>query len=436
MDEIPLFHETSRVGRIERRGSNDIVFSYDNAWLLHPQAFPISMTMPLSHNAVSGEILIPWLANLLPEGEQIQTIGRKLGASTGDVLALLLQLGVDTAGALSIGRPANRQLPHSAPIGNEVDLERVINEIPKRPFLVGEEGVSMSLAGAQSKLPVIVNERGLSIPLNGFPSTHILKPDNDRLEGSVQNEAFSMVLARLSGLRSAGVTTGRAGARSYLLVTRYDREWSSGSLRRLHQEDFCQALGRWPAQKYEHNQTGGRGPGVSDLLGAARKYLPPLDVLSMLDATVFNVLITNTDAHAKNYSILIGGRGLSLAPLYDLMVADAWNGLTRNMAQDIGGQRRGEHVQARHWERMARESGFSPKLLLKRVASLAVKVEANIPAALEQVQSMPAGGHFMLDLFADAVRKRVKTVLVNLDRHDPEPKPDVNLTSLGGRPSA
>ena len=109
----------------------------------------------------------------------------------------------------------------------------------------------------------------------------------------------------------------------------------------------------------------------------------------MLDATVFNVLITNTDAHAKNYSILIGGRGLSLAPLYDLMVADAWSGLTRNMAQDIGGQRRGEHVQARHWERMARESGFSPKLLLKRVASLAVKVEANIPAALEHAGRRP-----------------------------------------------
>ena len=142
----------------------------------------------------------------------------------------------------------------------------LIEELPNKPFLVGEEGVSMSLAGAQTKLAVAVDDVGrIRIPMNGSPSTHILKPDTPRLPGCVQNEAFCLTLARRSKSPTPSVTTGRAGNRAYLLVSRYDRTYVNGRWRRLHQEDFCQALGRHPSDKYEANHSGASGPTLKDM---------------------------------------------------------------------------------------------------------------------------------------------------------------------------
>ena len=137
----------------------------------------------------------------------------------------------------------------------------MIEELPNKPFLVGEEGVSMSLAGVQSKIAVAVDDDGrICIPMNGSPSTHILKPDSPRLPGGVQNEAFCVTLAKRMRIPTPKVTTGRAGKRTYLLVKRYDRTDVGGRCRRLHQEDYCQALGTPPTAKYECNQTGIPGP--------------------------------------------------------------------------------------------------------------------------------------------------------------------------------
>ncbi|MFT3968018.1 MAG: HipA domain-containing protein [Sphingobium sp.] len=128
---------------------------------------------------------------------------RVLGASFEDVLGLIAETGNDLAGALSIqpavptGTPGYREVP------DEEALERIISELPARPFLVDEEGVAMSLADAQDKLPVTLRGDRIAIPVRGAASTHILKPDNPRLFGSVQNEALCMVLARRTGLATA-----------------------------------------------------------------------------------------------------------------------------------------------------------------------------------------------------------------------------------------
>ena len=203
---------------------------------------------------MSAEQFVPWLANLLPEGEPLANVGRALGTSTQDVLGILERIGTDTAGALSFGAPAVRGQPAYRLFGSEGTLERIINDLPRRPFLAGEDGVSMSLAGAQYKLPVMMVDDALAIPLNGSPSTHILKPDNDHLPGSVQNEALCLALGHLVGLKTVQARSFRAGARSYLLVQRYDRRLHNDQFERIHQEDFCQALGRPPGAKY--NTTG------------------------------------------------------------------------------------------------------------------------------------------------------------------------------------
>ena len=151
----------------------------------------------------------------MPEASQLRAIGLKLGAAPEDVIGILSEVGRDTAGAISIGKPGTTSEAGWRPVQNAKALERILEELPSKPFLVGEDGVSMSLAGVQSKLGVAIDAKGeICVPVNGAPSTYILKPDSERLYGGVQNEALCMILARRLGLNAPEVTTGTAGKRS------------------------------------------------------------------------------------------------------------------------------------------------------------------------------------------------------------------------------
>ena len=177
--------------------------------------------MPLRSGSVGAAKLLPWLANLLPE-THLAEIGQRLKVSPQDIVGLLGHIGRDTAGALSIGEPRKAGV-NLQPVPSEQALERIFDELPAKPFLVGERGVSMSLAGVQEKPPVFVDGNGrISVPVEGTPSTHVLKPDTKRLAGSVENEAFCLSLARVCGLEAAEATIGVAGKRRYLLVKRLD----------------------------------------------------------------------------------------------------------------------------------------------------------------------------------------------------------------------
>lgn len=415
MAELGVYYETRRVGTIETHADGPS-FVYEPEWLRTRGAFPLSILMPLSPRRTPPEVFEPWAANLLPEAGQLQTVGRRLGASPEDTIAILDAIGRDTAGALSIGSPGSASTGGWHPVPNETALERIITELPSKPFLVGEDGVSMSLAGVQNKIGVAVDAEGrICIPHDGAPSTHILKPDSDRLFGGVQNEALCLALARRCGLTAPPVTTGRAGKRSYLLVTRYDRIEQGGRWRRLHQEDFCQALGKPPSAKYEANQTGIKGPTLADMFALTRNAMQATDVLKLLDHVLLNVLACNTDAHAKNYSLMISGKGFTLAPVYDVMCAAAWEGITRNLAQKIAGKNRGEHLKRRHWEAFAAECGLNAPRLVRRVAELANRVLKETRGAAEEVDAMPAGTHSLMPKFVEAIEERARSILAGLD---------------------
>ncbi|WP_216856065.1 HipA N-terminal domain-containing protein [Acidisphaera sp. S103] len=203
---IPVWYQDRHVASIE----DGPVLRYDPDWLTAADAFPVSVRMPLDPGDVPAEVLIPWLQNLLPESGPLDTIGRTLGIARGDVLGLLERIGRDTAGALTIGPQGPDETPGYRDVPDDNALECIIDALPARPFLAGDEGVSMSLAGAQDKLPVAIRNGHVAIPIHGAPSTHILKPDNPRLAGSVQNEALCLTLARHSGLPAAEITTGKA----------------------------------------------------------------------------------------------------------------------------------------------------------------------------------------------------------------------------------
>jgi serine/threonine-protein kinase HipA len=421
MATLPVFFEQRRVGTIEI-DKNGPGFTYDPSWIGLRGAFPISITMPLRSERIGPDIFLPWAANLLPESEQLRTLGQLLGMARGDVIGLLSAIGGDTAGALSIGQPGRTASVQWRPIDKPQGLERLMEELPSKPFLVGEEGVSMSLAGVQTKLAVAVDQTGcVCIPMNGSPSTHILKPDAPRLGGSVQNEAFCLTLARRMKISTPSVTTGQAGKRTYLLVKRFDRTEVNGRWRRLHQEDYCQALGKPPSAKYETNQTGIRGPALKDMFELTRRHMPSIDIVHLLDMVIVNVLTCNTDAHAKNYAIVIRGNGASIAPMYDVMCGEVWENVTKNFAQKIAGERRGDRLNGRDWQRFARECGLNPRQVVDRVGILARAALAEAEAAASDVAAMPAGTHEIVDQIREAVERRARMLLAQLQelRRDP-----------------
>lgn len=407
--DFPIYYGNERVAFLTMQ-SEGVHGQYDDAWIASKEAFPISLSLPLSSNILAPESLLPWLANLLPEGDPFRAMTRALGVAPEDVLGLIERTGADLAGALRVGGPRVADHPDYRVIATDTDLEKILDDLPAKPFLVGEEGVSMSLAGAQEKLPVAVIEGRIAVPVNGAPSTHILKPDNLRLADSVINEALCMVLAKRCGLPVAEVTIGHAGKRSYLLVERYDRkEMPPGIITRIHQEDFCQATSRLPSAKYERNRTGVTGPSLAEMFSLVRDHMTALEITRLLDAVIFNVAIGNVDSHAKNYSIMLEAGGTKLAPLYDLMTGLAWAGITENHAQSIGGQVRGRHIYAKHWRRMAEACGLSPSGTVRRVQAMTRRILAELPAAKHEVAKMQAK-EVMLSVFCDEIANRSQLV--------------------------
>src|SRR3954454_24663788 len=167
MATLSVYFEQRRVGTIDI-DKNGPGFTYDRGWVGLKGAFPISITMPLRSERIASDTFLPWAANLLPESEQLRTLGQLLGMARGDVIGLLSAIGGDTAGALSIGQPGRTASVQWRPVDSPANLERVIEELPNKPFLVGEERVSMSLAGAQTKLAVAVDDEGrVCVPMNG-----------------------------------------------------------------------------------------------------------------------------------------------------------------------------------------------------------------------------------------------------------------------------
>ena len=157
----------------------------------------------------------------------------------------------------------------------------------------------------------------LAIPLNGAPSTLIVKPDNPNLPGITENEVWCLRMAQAIGIEAAQATILQTSKRTAIGVLRYDRRVGrSGQLLRLHQEDFAQANGLPPGRKYERGTLSGLD--LKTLLETGR-HVSASDALALLDQVIFNILVANTDAHAKNYSLILPvGAAPRLAPLYDV----------------------------------------------------------------------------------------------------------------------
>jgi len=358
---LDVYFGNQKAGQLIQQQNGQFSFCYDAAWLANPDALPLSLSLPLRAETFGEEFAHPFFANLLPESDLRQTIAKHLGVSVKNDFTLLEMIGGECAGAISI-YPTGSQPDKSGRyrVLTEKELVELIHKLPKRPLLVGEQGLRLSLAGAQNKLPFYFDEKKFFLPLGDFPSSHILKPAMRDFSASISNEAFCMQLANVLNLPVAEAFIFHNQVNFYY-TKRFDREMLDGKLIRLHQEDFCQALSIMPDNKYE---TEG-GPTLQDCFKLLKQHSmqPAPDQIALLEWVMFNYFIGNADAHAKNISLLLLPSGPRLAPFYDLFCTAIYPELTDKMAMKIGGENRLEWITWRHWQQFAKDIGVTEKFV-------------------------------------------------------------------------
>lgn len=357
-------------GTLLRKENGNLRFSYDPAYV-ESGGPALSLNLPLREEAYPHRDCLAFFGNLLPEEDVRRQVALATGISVANDYKLLERFGGDVAGAVTL-LPTDRDVAGGDENGIEAltaaRLDEILAHLPERPLGVDEGGeVRMSLAGAQSKLPVIEVEGGFALPLGpSRATTHILKPEPARFPGLVANEFFCMRLATEVGLQAAAVERAETpSGLPYLIVSRYDRDLTQEPIRRLHQEDFCQALGKLQVEKYQHED----GPGVREAMALIdeRSSAPARDRQQFWLALVFNILIGNCDAHGKNYSLLYDSPAPSLAPLYDLLSTAAYDELSTRLAMSINDAKYLEDVTPAAWKRLADEARVAPRFLSQRV---------------------------------------------------------------------
>jgi serine/threonine-protein kinase HipA len=351
---------------------------------------------------------------LLPEGLVREQIAAQLKLSASDSYSLLAALGRDCAGAIQVVEARRMSEPPSVRWLDREQVDALIAELPSRPLGLrgADERVRVSLAGVQRKAVLV---RGDAVrygePLNGHPTTHILKPEllDGDLDGIAVNEYFCMRLAMRCGLSAAVVELEPFADRPCLVVERFDRDLAVEPVARLHQEDLCQALGITPDFKYQHRDRAQPSyEGLARLLNV-HAVRPGRDRLAVADHTVFHVLVGNDDAHAKNMSLLHVEGGVRLAPLYDVVSTAVYPDLNQDLALGIGTAFAVEELSPLAWSDFAEDLGLRPAAFERRRRKLAERV-AGEAVALRAVARDEGWWAPVVDAVVDVVGTRVALV--------------------------
>lgn len=373
-------------------------FRYADSWRQTPGAYPLSLALPLTENSAPAATLSAVLWGLLPDNEALlQRWASRFHVSSRNPVALLSHVGEDCAGAVQFVRGErlaavlagedDRQEPLSLhEVAQRLQRIRVDQIAARQPDDVGQ----FSLAGAQPKIALMQrDDGGWAIPAGRIPTTHILKPPSGDYDGFVENEVFCLRLASQLGMSAASTEMICMEDAQAIAVTRFDRVRTAQGWQRVHQEDFCQALGVMPHIKYQNQG----GPGPADLARVLWEHSskPRADVERLLQALQFNYLIGGTDAHAKNYSLLIGAQGnVRLAPLYDISSALPYAHLQQRkikMAMKIGSHYRWWDVRLADWEATADGMTLDPQKALSGLFDMATRLPGIARALLAELQA-------------------------------------------------
>ena len=414
-DTLNLWQEQRRVGELWRNSVGAIGFRYDPEWIVGG-GFAVSRSLPLATREFAPEDSTAqrWFANLLPEGAVREHIVRDLKLPNTD-FDLLRAIGGECAGALSI-LPGGQQPSEHRQYRRlmEKDLAKLTKQrgqifanipVNERPRL--------SLAGAQNKCPVLVRDDQVFLPQGEAPSSHILKFELADYRNLPAYETFTTHLAAAIGLPVVNIDLRSIGPKRYAQIARYDRVWDEhGEIQRLHQEDFCQALGYGHEKKYQEHG----GPSFAEcyrLLQEASSD-PVLDLQHLLRWQIFNVLAGNSDGHAKNLSLLRNSDGtIRLSPFYDLVCTRAIKRIDHHLAFDVGGERNPSVITSAHWRGFSRACDVRPQFVENLVRESAEALAESLGPARETFERR-YGAYPALQRIEQVITKQHKRITKQL----------------------
>lgn len=416
-DELVALFEQREIGRIVRR-SGRLSFQYDEAWRTSQESFPLSLSMRLIAEEHGHTVIEAFLWGLLPDNEQVlDRWASRFHTSARNPFALIGYVGEDCAGAIQFVRPERLQRLRTESLDSEIewltDYEvgerlRILRQ-DHSAWRLQTDSAQFSLAGAQPKTALLFRNGRWGIPSGRTPSTHILKPPTGTWDGHAENEHFCLELAASLGLIASKSVVMRFDEEVAIVIERYDRFARGLQIMRRHQEDFCQALALPPSKKYQNEG----GPSIRDgvELLRANSTRPQEDVGRFLDATIFNWLIGGSDAHAKNYALLLGFQpSVRLAPLYDIASILPYPKVQIQkvkMAMKIGGEYLLNRIGIRQWHKLANEVRVDEDELVQRLRTLAEEIPDHTSKLRKEVRKRGLA-HPLIDRLADAITKRAR----------------------------
>ncbi|WP_314963855.1 type II toxin-antitoxin system HipA family toxin [Bradyrhizobium cosmicum] len=394
--ELVALLDGQEIGRVRNDAGGRLTFVYDKDWRHAEGAYPLSLSMPLAAEEHGPSAVQAFLWGLLPDNERVlERWARRFQVSARSVFALISHVGEDCAGAVQFVTPDRLGALRS---GAEDKVEWLDETaIAKRLQTLREDHAAwrlprdtgqFSLAGAQPKTALLRQKGKWGIPSGRIPTTHILKPPTGHFDGHAENEHICLILARNLGLPVADTQVMHFGKEIAIVIERYDRQFSGNEIVRVHQEDICQALGILPTVKYQNDG----GPSPADVIELLRTYSTDrvADVDTFVDALGFNWLIAGTDAHAKNYSLLLaGGPHVRLAPLYDIASILPYDDIDLQkikLAMKIGGDYKLSQISLRDWQRFARETRLDADKVVAGLISLTEQLPDIVAAVRKQAQ--------------------------------------------------
>jgi serine/threonine-protein kinase HipA len=418
--ELLALVDTQEMGLVRRDRNGKLSFTYDEAWRNAPDAFPLSLPMPLALAEHGNAKIDPFLWGLLPDNDRVlDQWGRRFHVSARNAFGLIANVGEDCAGAVQFAEPERRPaLQRRSPadvdwlttamIAQRLRALRVDHAAWRLPRDTGQ----FSLAGAQPKTALLLLNGRWGLPSGRTPTTHILKPPTGEFDGHAENEHFCLELGRAVGLTVPNSSIMRFEDEIAIVVERYDRLQIAGRFVRIHQEDMCQALALPPTRKYENEG----GPGMRQIVELLRTFSSSAteDVAGFLDAVAFNWLIAGTDGHAKNFAVLLGGGGqVRLAPIYDLasvLPYPDFDPYRIRLAMKLGGEYRLRKIGLRQWQKLAKEVRIDENTVLGRAVAIAEAIPEQVARIAAQMKregiKHPLLGKLERELSARAVRCR------------------------------
>lgn len=412
---LDVYFGEVKAGELVQDAGGSLAFAYASEYLATNNARAISVSMPLREEPYANRIAQAYFSGLLPDENSRQRLAGLLGISESNTFGLLEIIGGECAGALTLmpaGKPMPNELDYPPQPLSEKRLAEILDTLRSHPLLAGKLGVRLSLAGAQNKVAVCMIDGEVALAMGGHTTTHILKPQIEGLNGTVENEIFCMRLAKKIGFFAPEVSIGRVGKVAYYLIERYDRTTdlknSTGLIKRLHQEDFCQALGIAPQLKYEDEG----GPGVTQSLQLIGRHTraPAADSITFLRMLIFHFLIGNADAHGKNYSLLYRGETPDLAPVYDAICTAAYPSMAKQLAMQIGGHGLPDTIQFKHWLTLVPDTEPARRLVTQEMQKMATSVLEASPRLARELRDEGID-HPIITKIQKIIKKRAEHIM-------------------------